>query len=447
MRLWAERVRSPWHSMSNALPFPLRTYRALLRVAGPFTPMLLRRRARDGKEDLERAGERRGVGAFARPTGPLVWVHGASVGEVLAAAGLIEGLRALKLRVLLTSGTVTSAEIVAKRFPSDIIHQYLPFDSPRYVMRFLDHWQPSLALFVESDLWPNLIMAGKTRRLPMVLVNGRMSPRSFPRWRRLPETIGALLSSFEMCLAQSQADAERFAALGGRNVIVTGNLKLDVPAPPAGEGKLLALTVATRGRPLIIAASTHPGEEEIVLEAHQALLNFFPTLLTVIVPRHAARGESIAAAMSASGARVALRSRDEFPVEATEIYVADTMGEMGLFFRLSPVVLMGGSFVEHGGQNPIEAIKLGAAVVHGPHTFNFSDVYEALDRSGGARMAGDMDTLVRQLGQWLSNPPVRHAAVANAVRVVENLGGALQNTLAALEPYLLQLRLERSADA
>lgn len=433
--------------MSSALPFPLRTYRVLSRVALPLTPLLIRRRARNGKEDLDRSGERRGVGAFERPEGPLVWIHGASVGEVLAAAGLIEGLRALRIRILLTSGTVTSAEIVAKRFPPDIIHQYLPFDTPRYVTRFLDHWQPSLALFIESDLWPNMILAGKARRLPMVLINGRMSPRSFPRWRRFPESIGELLGSFELCLAQSEADGERFAALGGRNVSVTGNLKLDVAAPPADEGRLLAVAVATRGRPVIVAASTHPGEEEVVLDAHHALRNFFPSLLTVIVPRHAARGAAVAAIAEASGARVALRSRDELPSESTDIYVADTMGELGLFYRLSPVVLMGGSFVAHGGQNPIEAIKLGAGVVHGPHTFNFSDVYEALDRAGGARMAADMDTLVRQLGQLLSNAPVRQATVDTALRVVEQLGGALEKTLAALEPYLLQLRLERSADA
>lgn len=433
--------------MSSALPFPLRTYRALARVCAPLTPLLIRRRIRGGREDPERSQERRGMGAFIRPEGPLVWIHGASVGEVLASAGLIERLRELNLRVLLTSGTVTSAEIVAKRFPPDIIHQYLPFDSPRFVTRFLDHWQPSLALFVESELWPNLILAGKARRLPMVLINGRMSPRSFPRWKRFPETIGALLGSFELCLAQSEADGARFAALGGRNVSVTGNLKLDVAAPPAAEGAFLALTVATRGRPVIVAASTHPGEEEIVLDAHHALRNFFPSLLTVIVPRHAARGESVAAVASASGARVALRSRDELPHEATDVFIADTMGELGLFYRLSPVVLMGGSFVAHGGQNPIEAIKLGASVVHGPHVFNFADVYDALDRAGGARMAADMDTLVRQLGQTLSNVPVRQATVEAALRVVDQLGGALERTLAALEPYLLQLRLERSADA
>lgn len=433
--------------MSSSLPFALRSYRTLTRFATPLVPMLVRRRTAAGKEDSARADERRGISVVARPAGPLVWIHGASVGEVLAAAPLIDRLRALDLRVLVTSGTVTSAEIVAKRFPLDVIHQYIPFDSPKYVTRFLEHWQPNLALFIESDLWPNLVLAGAARRLPMVLINGRMSPRSFPRWRRFSSTIGALLGSFELCLAQSPTDAKRFAELGGRNVAVTGNLKLDVPAPPADDGRLLALAVATRGRPVLIAASTHSGEEEIVLDAHHALRNFFPSLLTVIVPRHPPRGPAVAALAEGSKAQVKLRSRDELPDETTDIYVADTMGELGLFYRLSPVVLMGGSFVAHGGQNPIEPIKLGAAVAHGPHVFNFKDVYAALDRAGGARQISDMETLVRQLGQWIANAPVRQTTVDAGQRVVDQLGGALERTLGALEPYLLQLRLERSAGA
>src|SRR3979490_3296321 len=219
--------------MANSLPMTLRVYRTLSSVVVPLAPVLIKRRLKQGKEDPARIGERRGMSRVIRPHGPLIWIHGASVGEVLAAAALIERLRALNIRILLTSGTVTSAAIVAKRFPQDVIHQYVPYDSPRYVARFLDHWRPSLALFVESDLWPNLILSGAARRLPMVLINGRMSHRSFPRWRRISGTISALLGRFEVCLAQSQLDAERFAALGGRNVIATGNLKLDVPAPPA----------------------------------------------------------------------------------------------------------------------------------------------------------------------------------------------------------------------
>src|SRR5690349_37117 len=257
--------------MAKALPMTLRFYRGLSSAMVPLAPALIRRRLKLGKEDPERIGERRGITRDTRPQGPMVWIHGASVGEVLASAALIERLRALDIRILLTSGTVTSAAIVAKRFPPDIIHQYVPYDSPRYVARFLDHWRPSLALFIESDLWPNLILSSATRRLPMVLINGRMSQRSFPRWQRVQGTISALLGRFEVCLAQSDTDAERFSALGSRNVITTGNLKLDVPAPPADSAKLERLMSVTRGRPIIVAASTHPGEEEILLDAHRVL--------------------------------------------------------------------------------------------------------------------------------------------------------------------------------
>ncbi|WP_334407750.1 3-deoxy-D-manno-octulosonic acid transferase [Bradyrhizobium sp. AZCC 2289] len=423
----------------------LRVYRKLSFAMVPLAPALIKRRLKLGKEDPARVGERRGMSDDVRPHGPLVWIHGASVGEVLAAAALIEKLRALNLRILLTSGTVTSAAIVAKRFPPDVIHQYVPYDAPRYVARFLDHWRPSLALFIESDLWPNLILASAARRLPMVLINGRMSQRSFPRWRRVSNTISALLGRFDVCLAQSQLDADRFSALGSRNVVTTGNLKLDVPAPPADPAKLERLMAMTRGRPIVVAASTHPGEEEILAETHKTLAGFFPGLLTVIVPRHADRGEAVARTVEALGLHASLRSREQLPTAATDIYVADTMGELGLFYRLAPIVFMGGSLIEHGGQNPIEAVKLGAAIVHGPHVFNFTDVYEALDAAGGARRADSQEALVKQLGQLLADPKAREASLAASERVVEQLGGALERTLAALEPYLLQLRLEMGA--
>jgi 3-deoxy-D-manno-octulosonic-acid transferase len=423
----------------------LRFYRGLSSAMVPLAPALIKRRLKLGKEDPERIGERRGLTRDVRPHGPMVWIHGASVGEVLASAALIERLRALNVRILLTSGTVTSAAIVAKRFPPDIIHQYVPFDSPRYVARFLDHWRPSLALFIESDLWPNLILQSSARRLPMVLINGRMSQRSFPRWRRVHGTISAILEKFDICLAQSDTDAKRFSALGCPNVITTGNLKLDVPAPPADPGKLDRLLSLTRGRPIIVAASTHPGEEEILIAAHRTLAGFFPGLLTVIVPRHPDRGPPVWRLIDAAGLKATLRSRDELPNASTDIYVADTMGELGLFYRLAEIVFMGGSLVPHGGQNPIEAIKLGASIVHGPHVFNFTDVYEALDSTGGARTADTEEALVKQLGQLLASREARTAMSAASQRVVEELGGALERTLTALEPYLLQLRLEMGA--
>jgi 3-deoxy-D-manno-octulosonic-acid transferase len=431
--------------MTNSLPITLRVYQKLSSVVVPLAPALIKRRLKQGKEDPARIGERRGMSRDIRPQGPLVWIHGASVGEVLAAAALIEKLHALNMRILVTSGTVTSAAIVAKRFPADVIHQYVPYDSPRYVARFLDHWRPSLALFIESDLWPNLILSSAARRIPMVLINGRMSHRSFPRWRKVAGTISALLGRFDICLAQSRVDAERFTALGSRNVITTGNLKLDVQAPPADLAKLDRLMTVTRGRPIIVAASTHPGEEDILLETHRRLAGYFPSLLSVIVPRHPARGDAIARAIATSGLHVALRSREELPTATTDIYVADTMGELGLFYRLAPIVFMGGSLVERGGQNPVEAVKLGASIVHGPHVFNFTDVYEALDSAGGARRADTPEALVKQLGQLLADPAALELSAAASERVVKQLGGALDRTLVALEPYLLQLRLEMGA--
>lgn len=428
--------------MPSALPVTLRLYRTLSALATPLAGAMISRRLKQGKEDAERIGERRGIAGVARPPGPLIWIHGASVGEVLASAGLIERLRALKVQILLTSGTVTSADIVARRFPPDVIHQYVPFDSPRFVSAFLDHWQPGLALFIESDIWPNLVLSSAQRRIPMVVVNGRMSQRSFPRWLKFRRTISTLLDCFDLCLAQSDVDGERFSALGSTNVATSGNLKLDVQGPPADPKKLERLKAATQRRLIFVAASTHPGEDEIVLDAHRRLSGQIPSLLTVIVPRHPNRGGAIARMLADAGMKVALRSQDQLPSAATDIYVADTMGELGLFYRLAPVVFMGGSLVNHGGQNPIEAIKLGAAIVHGPHVFNFTEIYNALDQAGGAARAATNEEFVRSLGYLLANPIARQRAVGSAEQVVERLGGALDKTLSALEPYLLQLRLE-----
>ncbi len=434
--------------MPSDLPVILRLYRALSRLAAPLAGVVMARRLKQGKEDPERLHERRGIASIERPLEPLIWIHGASVGEVLAAGELIERLRALHVRILLTSGTVTSAAVAARRFPPDVIHQYIPFDSPRFVDQFLDHWQPDLALFIESDLWPNLLLGCADRRIPVVLINGRMSRRSFPRWKRAYGTISTLLSCFDLCLAQSDIDAERFMALGSPNVVTSGNLKLDVKAPPADPAKFDRLKLMTQRRTVFVAASTHPGEEEMILDAHRRLVGRIPSLLTIIVPRHPQRGPSIARMLAGAGLQVALRSKSDMPSANTDIYVADTMGELGLFYRLAPVVFMGGSLVEHGGQNPIEAIKLGAAVVHGPHVFNFGEIYSAIGSSGGALQADDNEHFVKLLGHLLSNPVARSRVNDAGTGVVDRLGGALDRTLAALEPYLLQLRLERtSADA
>lgn len=429
--------------MASGFPVALRFYRGLSAMASPLVRLLIARRLKRGKEDASRIGERRGIAALARPQGDVIWIHGASVGEVLAVAGLIENLRGLGFTVLLTSGTVTSAAVVKSRFGDGVIHQYVPYDIARFVGRFLDHWRPAFALFVESDLWPNILMQCAARRIPAILVNGRMSERSFARWRRAASIISPLLGVFDLCLAQSQADAARLRDLGARRVVVSGNLKLDVNPPPADPDKLQRLSARVRGRPLILAASTHPGEDDVLIDAHRRLRARFPGLLTIIVPRHPQRGEAIAEAVRVQGLEVTLRSRGESPFPQTDIYVADTIGELGLFYRLVPIVFMGGSLVPHGGQNPIEAIKLGACVGHGPHVWNFADVYAALDRAGGAIPVEDGERLVALLAHWLAHDEARAQCAQAGRDVVESLGGALQRTMDELEPYLLQLQLER----
>jgi len=428
--------------LPDRLPLTLRAYALLTAAATPLAPHVLNRRLRHGKEHPQRLAERRGEATVRRPAGTLVWVHGASVGELAAAIPLIERLCAGDRNVLVTTGTVTSAAFAAQRLPPGAVHQFVPLDVPAFVARFFDHWRPDLALFVESDLWPNMIMAAAQRGIPLIVVNGRLSARSFERWRYLPDTIEALLRRLDLCLVGTPADAERFAALGAPRITTTGNLKLDVPLLPVDEGKLARLSAALAGRPVIAAASTHLGEESAVIDTQRRLKATFRGLLTILVPRHPERGASIAAEVAAAGLSAALRSRGELPNAATDVYIADTVGELGLFYRVAPIVFMGGSLIPHGGQNPIEPAKFGAAILHGPHVSNFADIYAALDRAKGAELVPHADRLPVRIGAWLKDGDERARVSAAAKSTVDLLGGALERTLAALEPYLMQLRLE-----
>jgi 3-deoxy-D-manno-octulosonic-acid transferase len=338
---------------------------------------------------------------------------------------------------------VTSAEVAERRLPPDVIHQFAPLDVPQFVSRFLDHWRPNLALFVESDLWPNLIMTTSDRGIPLIVLNGRLSERSFNRWQLARGTIGALLRRLDLCLAQSPGDAARYSGLGAPRISTTGNLKLDAPAPAADETKLDALRAATAGRIVIAAASTHPGEEAMVIEAHRRLKEQFPNLLTIVAPRHPERGPGIADIAKVARLATALRSRGEFPSKETDIYIADTLGELGLVYRLAPIVFMGGSLVSHGGQNPIEAAKLGAAILHGSHVFNFTDIYEALDTGGGAEKVADAAELAARIEAWLKDPEAQRKVAGASMTALATLVGALERTVGALDPYLMQIRLER----
>jgi 3-deoxy-D-manno-octulosonic-acid transferase len=427
------------------MPAALRAYRLLSTLATPFAPLLLARRLRRGKEHGARLSERRGESGIRRPQGPLIWVHGASVGEILSVLPLIERLRARGIGVLVTSGTVTSGDLAEQRLPPDVIHQFVPLDTPRFVRRFIEHWRPGLALLVEQDLWPNLIMETARRRVPLILVNGRLSEASFQRWRRLPDTIASLLARFDLCLARTPADGARFSELGAPRVVTSGNLKLDVPAPPADARALEALRKAIGVRPVIAATSTHAGEETAMIEAHRRLRKNFPGLLTLIVPRHPDRGGGVAQIASTAELKTAVRSFGELPDATTEIYIVDTLGELGLIYRLAPIVFIGGSLIPHGGQNPIEAAKLGAVILHGPHVGNFAEIYAALDSAHGAEPVADAGRLTGAIGKLLTYPQTRTHIAENARATVEAQSGALERTLQSLEPYLTQLLLAERA--
>jgi 3-deoxy-D-manno-octulosonic-acid transferase len=421
----------------------LRGYQLITASAVPLADVILKYRLRHGKEHAERLLERRGQSRIPRPDGPLVWLHGASVGELVAILPLIERIRARDVAVLVTTGTVTSAGLAERRLPPGVIHQFVPVDMPQFVANFLNHWRPNLALFAESELWPNLIMTCAARNVPLILINGRMSERSYRRWRRAPRVIGALLGQFDLCLAQSAEDATRYASLGAPRYVTVGNLKLDAPAPPADPDKLAALREAIGERPLIAGASTHAGEETALIDVHRRLRHTFPGLLTVLAPRHPERGPGICEIARVNNVTFALRSRGELPSAETDIYIADTIGELGLIYRMAPIVFMGGSLIRHGGQNPVEAVKLGAAILHGPHTWNFSEIYSALDAAGGAELVTDSGKLAVRIGDWLKDDALRRTAAESGARTMAPLVGALDRTMAALDPYLLQFGLDR----
>ena len=428
-----------------SFPLSLFAYRVATRLASPLSGVLLSLRLNKSKEDPFRVEERRGVAGLARPPGPLVWLHGASVGEALSLLPLIDRITQSGRTALVTTGTVTSARLLAQRLPPGGLHQYAPLDTPGFMRRFFAHWRPDVGLIAESELWPNMILEAGRASVPLVMVNARMSPRSYSRWRRAPGFIQALLGTVALCLAQSQADADRLAELGVPHVRVAGNLKFDAPTPPADRQELAALVGLTSGRQIWIAASTHDGEERIAAEAHLTLARTFPDALTLIAPRHPARGEAILAELQAMGLNCALRSRGERPQRDTAIYICDTMGELGLFYRLAGVVMVGKSFNREGGQNPIEAAKLASAILHGPHVGNFLDVYAMLDEAGGAALTRDADELAAMLLALFADPARLRAMARAAAGAVETQGGAADRIMAALAPLLPATPLPVSA--
>ena len=420
-------------------PLTLEGYRLATRLATPAAGPLLSLRLNHGKEDPMRLDERRGLAARARPEGPLVWLHGASVGEALSLLPLIERLTQIGFAALVTTGTVTSARLMERRLQAGAFHQFAPLDAPGFMRRFFGYWRPDLGLIAESELWPNMIVEASAAGVPLAMVNARMSARSYARWTRAPAFIGALLGRFETCLAQSPADAERLSTLGAGNVRVIGNLKYDAPAPPADRRELATLSGLASGRRIWVAASTHEGEERIAAQAHAQVAAEFSDALAIIAPRHPSRGAAIERELRSLGFTTALRSRGEAPTPQVQIYVCDTMGELGLFYRLAGVVFLGKSLTGQGGQNPIEPAKLASAVLHGPNVANFADVYEGLDRGGGAFETRDGAALAGALIALFSDPGRLRAMTRAAAEWIERQSGATDRALQALGPRLYAL--------
>ncbi len=417
----------------------LGVYRGLTTLLGPFVVFYLAGRRIRGKEDGTRFGERLGRAGRKRPPGPLVWLHAASVGEAASLLALIDRLNRERpgLNILVTTGTVTSARLLEARLPSGRArHQFVPVDRPRYVKRFLDHWRPDIGIWVYSELWPNLVAATQARGIPTVLLNGRMSQRSFEGWQRWRGLISPLLEGFALCLAQDKTQLERLQRLGARSAGTVGDLRAAAPPLPVDAAELARLTDIVGKRPFWLAASTHPGEEEAAATAHLALKPRHPGLLTIIVPRHPARADEIGALLERHGLAVARRSRGEAITAATDIYLGDTLGETGLFYRLAEIVFVGGSLTPVGGHNPLEPALLGCAIVHGLDMSNCAAIASDLDRSEGAIAIADADELTLAVGRLLDDPADRRRRAAAAAEVAQRESGVLDAVLERLAPWL-----------
>jgi 3-deoxy-D-manno-octulosonic-acid transferase len=378
-------------------------------LAAPALRLLLRYRAARGKEVGGRLAERRGIEARPRPSGPLIWLHAASVGETMSILPVLSALADLAsdTNVLLTTGTVTSANLLARRLPemglaANVAHRFIPLDVPAWVGRFLDHWRPDAAGFVESELWPNILSACGTRGIPAMLINARMSARSHAAWSRAPWAAQFVLRRFARIQARGEEDAGRLRALGAGRVEVAGDLKLAADALPADPESLREMRDRLAGRPVFLAASTHPGEETLIQKVHDELCQSFPGLVTIIVPRHPERGPELAAVLHAPS-----RQRGQ-PPPAEGVWIADTLGELGLWYRLGQIAFIGRSLVPPGGgQNPLEPARLGCAIATGPQTSNFTSHVELLRASHALEVTPDVHALSRFVGTMLADPEAR----------------------------------------
>lgn len=425
-------------------------YEFLTAAGKPALEALLKARAKRGKEDPARINERRGIASLPRPDGALLWLHAASVGEAQSALILISALSAAypHLRFLVTTGTVTSAGIMKRRLPEKAFHQYIPLDNPEWAEKFVSYWRPDLVLWMESELWPNLLKAVRVRGIPAILVNARLSDRSFSNWMKARRFAASVLSSFDLVMAQSQRDKENFEILGVKSAVFTDNIKYSAAPLPADPVALSGLRLTVAERLLWVYASTHDGEEALACRVHKELRQSFPNLLTIIVPRHPERREEVARACFDEGVKFRLRSDNlALPTPDDDIYVADTMGELGLFYSLCPIAMIGRSFSSDGGggHNPIEAAQLGCAVVTGPDNQYQRQIYDDMREAGVVLEALNEETLIDTLQELFEKPDYLAAMREKASSYAAQKSRVIDNIMKNLKPLLEKLELRDAA--
>ena len=413
----------------------LKFYHYLTYLAYPFVCVLLRKRLAHGKEDFRRISERKGFYKTPRPDGKLIWLHGASVGECLSMMPLVNYLVSLpNTKVLITSGTVTSADLMKKRLPEGAFHQYIPVDLPTYTKRFVEYWHPDVGLFFESDFWPNILMSAHKANIPLILLNGRISDHSFKSWCRLPFFIKPMLQLFDFGLGQTQEDALRMQKLGFKKTDCVGNMKFAaVPAPFDGS-ELSKLKSEIGDRFVWVAGSTHDNEEEQIADIHLWLKEKHPNMLSVIAPRHPNRAEQITKMIEAKG--LTCHKRSEGQDLNADIYLADTIGEMGLIYRLSKYVFVGGSLIPFGGQNMLEPMRIGACTFIGPYAFNFKEIVERAKSANALIEVKDKKDLADALEACVSDPDRCEQISSAGQALATSETAVLIRVVDVLKPYI-----------
>jgi 3-deoxy-D-manno-octulosonic-acid transferase len=418
-------------------PFALRVYGLMTRLLAGFLPGVLRRRAVKGKEDPARLQERLARAPIARPTGVLVWLHGASVGETMVALAVAQRLREARPEVsfLFTSGTKTSADMIASRLQGSDVHRYLPVDTPAATRAFIEGWAPDLGVFVEGEIWPNLLMATRAAGIKTALINARMTAKSSANWTRRRAAARYLFDGFDLVLPADTRTQTSLTLLRDGPIGAVGNLKLAAPPPHVDLDLLQELRDAIAGRPVWLAASTHQGEDKTMIMVHNAIMTAAPDALLILAPRHPERANDVEVDCRLAGIVPVRRSKGDVPNQNDPIWLWDTLGELGLAISLAPVTFMGGSIVDGvGGHNPVEPAQVGSAIVSGALVHNFENLYQDLEDAGGARIIDNpmSDVIAMAVAGLMGDAETRAKEVAAARSVVARGAGAMDVTVAGL---------------